>query len=90
MEMRPVAPVCRPDRPDLLTTPHLLPRLDQNGVEMPVIRLHKFPRAAFLISVEHNDHVTPAGAGFAREEDLAISHRKDRIAQVAVLTADSI
>jgi len=90
MEMRPVFPICRPDRGDLFASPHVLPRLHQNGVDVSVIRLHEFARALFFIGVQHNDNVAPARTSIPRQQDPAIGDRVDRITQVAVLAADSV
>ena len=90
VKVGPILSAGRPHRGDLLAAPHLLLRLHQDFIDVGVVRLDVFPRPIFFVGVEQNDDVAPAGPGFIRQEHAAISHRIDRIAQVAVLSADAI
>ena len=42
------------------------------------------------VSVEDNDHFTPAGSGFARLQHMSVRHGVNWIAQIAVFAADAI
>src|SRR4029077_14494236 len=58
---------------------------------MRVIRLHVFTLAAILdIGVQHDDHVGPAWAAIACPQYASISHGVDRLAQIAVFSADAV
>ena len=90
MQMRPIFSPCGSDGGNLLSAPHILFRFHQDFVHVRVVRLHVFSRAVFLIGVEDNDDVAPAGSALFREQDTAVRYRVDWIAQVAILTADAI
>src|SRR6266571_2396522 len=78
------------DSRNLLAALHCLTRVHQHVLHVPIIRFHIPPFAVFQIRVEQNDNVAPAGAAVAGEQDASVSDRVNRIAEVAVLAADSI
>src|SRR5436190_1851782 len=90
VQVSPVFSASRSYRGDLLAAPHLLLRFHQDLIDVGVVGLHVFSRAIFFVGMEQNDDVAPAGTGFLRDQDAAVGHRVDRIAQVAVFTADAI
>ncbi len=90
MEMGKVEPVRGPNRRDLLTSPHILARLGEHLFNVPIIRLHILALAVFDIGVQHDHDVAPAGSAVAGEQDTPIGDRINRVAQIAVLTADPI
>ena len=57
---------------------------------MPVIGLHVFANAVFFVGMQRDDHIPPTSATVAREQNATVGNRKDRIAEVAVFSADAI
>ena len=90
MEMRPITAPGRADRRDRLAANNPVFRLYQDRFDMGVVRLHKFSRAVLRVSVENDNDVAPAGTAFAGENNLAVGDRENRIAEIAVLAADSV
>ena len=60
VQVGPIFSAGRSHRCDLLAAPHMLPRLNQYGVDVRVIELHEFPDAVFFVGMQHNDDVAPA------------------------------
>ena len=90
MQVRPIKTSGVTDRRDLFAAPHILVWLDQHRLDVRVIRLHVFPPAILFVSVQNDDDVAPAWPAYPRQQDPAIGHGVDRVAQVAVFTADAI
>ena len=90
MKVRPITTVSRSDRGDLFAALHFLFSLNQDRFDVAVIRLHELPRAVLFVGVQDDYDVAPAGTGFVRENHLPVGDGKNRIAEVAVLAADSV
>ena len=90
MEMREILTVSRANGCDLLAATHVIPRIDQYLVAMAIIRLNVAARAILLDRMQDNDDVAPARSSIAREQNAAISHGVNRIAEVGIFPADSV
>src|SRR5207237_10174528 len=90
MEMREILTVSRANGCDLLAATHVIPRIDQYLVAMAIIRLNVAARAILLDGMQDNDDVAPARSSIAREQNAAISHGVNRIAEVGIFPADSV
>ena len=67
MEVRKILTVGRSNGGDLLTAPHIVPRIHQ-------------ARAVFLDRMQDNNDVAPAGSTIARQQNAAISNGVNWIA----------
>ena len=90
MEMGEIAAVGAADSRDFLAAFHRFARMHQHILHMPVVRLHTFAFAVFEIGVEQDNGVAPAWSAVAREQDPAIGDCLNRIAQVAVFSANAV
>src|SRR5581483_2065674 len=90
MQMREVSAAARANSCDLLPAPHFIAGIHENAFAVPVVRLHKLAFAILEVGVEHDDHVAPARAAFAREENTSVGHAVNRIAEIAVFAADPV
>ena len=90
MQMCEVLAIGISDRRDLLTATNILRRRDKHLVDMRVVRLNVFPRAVFLIGMQDDDDVAPTRTAFARKQHAAVSHGVNRIAEIAVFSANTI
>src|SRR5207245_5199633 len=89
-EMREIFSAPGADGCDLLPAPHIIPRIDKYLVAMAVIRLKIAARAVFLDRMQDNDDVAPARSTIACQQNAAISHGVNWIAQVGIFPADSV
>lgn len=90
MEMRKIPAVRGPDGGDLLTAFHGFAQMNQHVLNVAVVGLHVFAFAIFKISVEQNNDVAPARPAVARQQHSTIRDRVNRVAEVAILAANSI
>src|SRR5207248_9688573 len=90
MEMREIAAIGGADGCDLLTALHGFAGMHQHVLQVPIVRLHIFAFTVFEIGVKQDDDVTPAGTAIARKQRASVSDHVNRIAEIAVLAADSI
>src|SRR2546430_14768698 len=74
MEMREIFSAPGADGCDLLSAPHIIPRIDKYLVAMAVIRLEVAARAVFLDRMQDNDDVAPARSTIARQQDATIGY----------------
>src|SRR5947207_1689103 len=90
MQMSEILTVSRANGCDLLAAAHIIPRRHQNLVAMAIIRLHVAAGTVFLDCMQDNDDIAPARSSIAREQNAAISHGVNRIAEVGIFSADSV
>src|SRR5438045_5649376 len=87
MQMREVAPAAGADSRDLLTSPHIFSGVDEDCIDVAVIRLHIFALSVFEIGVQYHDHVAPPRSAVTRQHDPSVSNGINWIAKIAVLAA---
>src|SRR5438034_9981539 len=78
------------DGPDFLAARHRLATTHENAAKMPIERVDVFDRAILLISVPHNDHVSPAHVTVARENHHAGADTANGVPKIGVSAANSI
>lgn len=90
MEMRKISSPTGTDGCDLLPAPDVILRINKYLVAMAVIRLHVPARAILLDCMQDNDDVAPARSAIARQQNAAISHGVNRIAEIGIFSTDTI